>query len=66
MKVRDCVLELCHEAGKTGSEEEVFEQWKAHHARCCDPHVDKAARGDVVILNKIRTCMGLWACHGEA
>lgn len=59
MERRELILDLCHEAGDTGSENEIVEEWKANHACCCDLHVDKAAQGDVATLNKIRTCMGL-------
>lgn len=59
MERRDLILELCHEAGDTGSEDEIIEEWEANHACCCNLYVGNAAQGDVDTLNKIRTCMGL-------
>ena len=59
MERRDLILELCHKSGDTGPEEEIVEEWEANHACCCTLHVDKAAHGDVAILDRIRTCMGL-------
>ena len=59
MEIREFILELCHEAGDTSSENEIIEEWKVNHACCCRLHVDNAARGDMATLSKIRTCMGL-------
>lgn len=59
LEIRELILELCHEAGDTGSEDEIIQEWKANHAYCCRLHVDNAARGDIATLSKIRTCMGL-------
>jgi len=59
MERRDFILELCHEAGDTGREDEIVEEWEANHACCCNLYVENAAEGDVATLNNIRTCMGL-------
>ena len=59
MKIREFVLELCHEAGDGGSEDEIMEEWEANHACCCRLRVGDAARGDMATLSKIRLCMGL-------
>jgi len=59
MERRDFILELCHEAGDTGPEDELVEEWEANHACCCNLYVENAAQGDVATLNNIRTCMGL-------
>lgn len=59
MEGRDLILELCHEAGDVGSEDEIVKEWEANHACCCNFNIDNASQGDVDTLKKIRTCMGL-------
>jgi hypothetical protein len=56
---RDLILELCHEAGDSGPEYEIVEDWEANHACCCNLHIDNAAQGDGAMLSEIRRCMGL-------
>ncbi len=56
---RELILELCRQAGDTGPEDEIIEDWEANHACCCNFYVGNAARGHVATLNEIRTCMGL-------
>ena len=59
MERRDLIVDLCREAGETGSEKEAVEQWEADHACCCTLHADHAAEGDRETLTNIRACMGL-------
>jgi hypothetical protein len=59
MERRDLILELCREAGDTGSEDEIVKEWEANHACYCNLHIDNASQGDVDTLKKIRMCMGL-------
>ena len=59
MEIRDLIIELCHEAGDGGSDDEIMEEWKANHACCCRLRVDEAVQGDMATLSKIRLCMGL-------
>lgn len=59
MERRELILELCSEAGDSGQEDQIIEDWGANHACCCNFYVDNAAQGDVATLNEIRRCMGL-------
>jgi hypothetical protein len=59
MERRELILELCHEAGDTGSKDEIIKEWEACHACCCNLKVHNASQGDVETLKKIRKCMGL-------
>ena len=63
MEFRDLILELCHEAGGAGPENELVEEWEADHACCCKLHVYKVSQGDLSVLNNIRRCMGLQLMH---
>ncbi len=59
MERRELILELCRQAGDTGPEDEIIEDWEANHACCCNVYVGNAARGHIATLNEIRRCMGL-------
>lgn len=56
---RKLILELCHEAGETATDDEILQDWEADHACCCSLHAANAALGDIATLNNIRACMGL-------
>jgi hypothetical protein len=57
--VEACIVELCREAGVSGSREEIVERWEADHACCCNLHVGRAVRGDESTMEKIRECTKL-------
>ena len=59
MEIRELILELCLEAGDTGPENDIVNEWEGDHGCCCKLNAENAARGNVALLNQIRSCMGL-------
>jgi len=59
MEIRELILGLCSEAGETGPEDDIVNEWEGDHGCCCKLHAESAAMGNVAVLNQIRSCMGL-------
>ena len=59
MEIREFILELCSEAGDTGPEDNIVNEWEGDHGCCCKLNAEDAARGNIAVLNQIRSCMGL-------
>ena len=57
--MRELILELCHEAGDTGTEDDIVKGWEGDHGCCCMLNAEMASQGSVSIVNEIRGCMGL-------
>ncbi len=59
METRQLILELCYEAGETGPDDDIVDEWQGDHGCCCNLNAEDAARGNVAVVNQIRSCMGL-------
>ncbi len=59
MEIRELILELCCEAGHTGPVDDIVNEWEGDHGCCCKLNAEDAARGNIAVLNQIRSCMGL-------
>jgi len=59
METRQLILELCYEAGESGPDDDIVDEWQGDHGCCCKLNAEEAARGNVALVNQIRSCMGL-------
>ncbi len=59
MEIRDLIVELSREAGDAGPGDAIVNEWEDDHGCCCRLNAEIAARGNVAVLNQIRSCMGL-------
>ena len=59
METRQLILELCYEAENAGPDDDIVDEWQGDHGCCCKLNAENAARGDVAMVNQIRSCMGL-------
>ena len=53
------IVELCREAGASGSSEEIVEGWVADHSCCCNFYIGRAVTGDEATMERIRQCTTL-------